>query len=34
MLKYQDREKPSFIYREITLGPEAGNFYIVDRRFT
>ena len=24
-----DRESPSFLYREITLGPEAGNFYVV-----
>jgi Cu(I)/Ag(I) efflux system membrane fusion protein len=24
-----DRDSPSFRYREITLGPEAGNFYVV-----
>jgi Cu(I)/Ag(I) efflux system membrane fusion protein len=24
-----DRDSPSFLYREITLGPEAGNFYVV-----
>jgi Cu(I)/Ag(I) efflux system membrane fusion protein len=24
-----ERESPSFLYREITLGPEAGNFYVV-----
>ena len=28
-IKVQDRESPSFLYREITLGPEAGNFYLV-----
>ena len=28
-VKVQDRESPSFLYREITLGPEAGNFYLV-----
>lgn len=28
-VKVQDRESPSFLYREITLGPEAGNFYVV-----
>lgn len=28
-VKVPDRESPSFLYREITLGPEAGNFYIV-----
>jgi Cu(I)/Ag(I) efflux system membrane fusion protein len=28
-VKVQDRESPSFIYREITLGAEAGNFYVV-----
>jgi len=24
-----DRDLPTFLYREITLGPEAGNFYVV-----
>ncbi|MCK5135269.1 MAG: efflux RND transporter periplasmic adaptor subunit [Bacteroidales bacterium] len=24
-----DRKSPSFLYREITLGPEAGNYYVV-----
>jgi len=28
-VKIPEREIPSFIYREITLGPEAGNFYVV-----
>jgi Cu(I)/Ag(I) efflux system membrane fusion protein len=28
-VKVPDRENPTFIYREITLGPEAGNFYMV-----
>ena len=28
-VKVQDRENPSFLYREIILGPEAGNFYVV-----
>lgn len=28
-VKVQDRENPSFRYREIVLGPEAGNFYVV-----
>jgi Cu(I)/Ag(I) efflux system membrane fusion protein len=28
-VKVPERETPSFIYREITLGPEAGNFYVV-----
>ncbi len=28
-VKVQNRENPSFLYREITLGPEAGNFYVV-----
>ncbi|MFC2080104.1 efflux RND transporter periplasmic adaptor subunit [Bacteroidota bacterium] len=28
-VKVQDRESPSFIYREVTLGPEAGNFYVI-----
>ena len=28
-MKVPDRGSPSFLYREITLGPEAGNFYVV-----
>lgn len=28
-IKVPNRNKPSFIYREIVLGPEAGNFYVV-----
>ncbi|HUX95806.1 MAG TPA: efflux RND transporter periplasmic adaptor subunit [Bacteroidales bacterium] len=28
-VKVPDRENPTFIYRQITLGPEAGNFYVV-----
>jgi len=28
-VKVPDRENPSFLYREITLGPEAGSFYVV-----
>ncbi len=28
-VKVRDREIPTFIYREIVLGPEAGNFYVV-----
>jgi len=28
-VKVPDRETPSFLYREIVLGPEAGNFYVV-----
>jgi len=28
-VKVPDREIPSFIYREITLGPEAGDYYVV-----
>ncbi|MCK4991674.1 MAG: efflux RND transporter periplasmic adaptor subunit, partial [Bacteroidales bacterium] len=28
-VKVPDRESPSFLYREITSGPEAGNFYVV-----
>ena len=28
-VKVPDRESPSFLYREITLGPEAGTFYVV-----
>ncbi len=29
-VKVPNRESPSFIYREIVLGPEAGSFYVVD----
>ena len=29
-VKVPDRGSPSFLYREITLGPEAGNFYVVN----
>ncbi|MFC0877406.1 efflux RND transporter periplasmic adaptor subunit [Saccharicrinis sp. FJH2] len=28
-VKVPDRENPTFIYRQIDLGPEAGNFYVV-----
>jgi len=28
-VKVPERESPTFLYREITLGPEAGNFYVV-----
>jgi len=28
-LKVQDREIPTFLHREIILGPEAGNFYVI-----
>ena len=28
-VKVPNRESPSFLYREIVLGPEAGNFYLV-----
>ena len=28
-VKVPDRENPTFLYRQITLGPEAGNFYVV-----
>ncbi|ALO17277.1 Cation efflux system protein CusB precursor [Salinivirga cyanobacteriivorans] len=28
-VKIPERESPSFLYREIELGPEAGNFYVV-----
>ncbi len=28
-VKVPNRSQPTFIYREITLGPEAGNFYVV-----
>lgn len=28
-VKIPDREAPSFLYREIELGPDAGNYYIV-----
>ena len=28
-VKVPERENPTFVYRQITLGPEAGNFYVV-----
>ncbi len=28
-VKVPDRTEPSFVYREVTLGPDAGNFYVV-----
>ncbi len=28
-VKVPDRESPSFLYREITLGPQAGSFFVV-----
>ncbi len=28
-VKVPDRKQPTFLYREIVLGPEAGNFYVV-----
>ncbi len=28
-IKVPDRESPSFLFREITLGPEAGSFFVV-----
>jgi Cu(I)/Ag(I) efflux system membrane fusion protein len=28
-VKVQDRDQPSFLYREIELGPESGKFYVV-----
>ncbi len=30
-VKVPNRESPSFIYREIVLGPETGNFYVVSQ---
>ena len=30
-VKVPDRDSPSFLYREIILGPEAGNFYVVTK---
>ena len=29
-VKVPGRQKPTFLYREITLGPDAGNYYIVE----
>jgi Cu(I)/Ag(I) efflux system membrane fusion protein len=29
-VKVPDRNQPSILYREITLGPESGNFYLVE----
>ncbi|MGZ2369483.1 efflux RND transporter periplasmic adaptor subunit [Ancylomarina sp. YFZ004] len=28
-VKVQDRESPSFLYRKVVLGPEAGSFYVI-----
>jgi len=28
-VKVPDRESPSFLYREVVLGPEAGSFYVI-----
>ena len=28
-VKVPERTEPSFVYREVTLGPDAGNFYVV-----
>ncbi|MDE5421003.1 efflux RND transporter periplasmic adaptor subunit [Ancylomarina sp. DW003] len=28
-VKIQDRESPSFLYREVVLGPEAGAYYVI-----
>ena len=28
-VKVPNREEPSFVYREVALGPDAGNFYVV-----
>ena len=28
-VKVPDRDTPSFLYREVVLGPEAGNFYVI-----
>jgi len=33
-VKVPNRETPSFLYREIVLGPEAGNFYVVAEGLT
>ena len=33
-VKVPDRENPTFLYRQITLGPETGNFYIVQDGLT
>ena len=33
-VKVPDREQPSFRYREIELGPESGNFYVVSSGLT
>jgi len=29
-VKLKDRESPTFLYREIVLGPDAGNYYVVE----
>ncbi len=33
-VKIADRKNPSFLYREIILGPEAGDFYVVSEGLT
>lgn len=33
-VKIPNREKPTFLYREVVLGPEAGNFYVVEEGLT
>jgi len=33
-VRVPERESPSFLYHEITLGPEAGNFYVVSEGLT
>ncbi|HFX17862.1 MAG TPA: efflux RND transporter periplasmic adaptor subunit [Flavobacteriales bacterium] len=30
-VKVANRQQPTFVYREISLGPEAGNFYVVTK---
>lgn len=30
-VKVPDRESPSFLYREVVLGPEAGSFYVISQ---
>jgi len=30
-VKIPERDQPSFLYREIVLGPESGNFYVVSK---
>ena len=33
-VKVPDRSSPTFLYREITLGPDAGDFYVVEEGLT